>query len=285
MSDPLTKEPEGFWPKLERLREQQDSKAKEPVSKAISMVEVTCAGQRPQIVLTFENLDEMHDASDRLRELRTPQGEPALTQSAGLLGTREPAVIEPKGNTGESPASTSSNQRSNLVGRLDVFIKAADEQPKHEVHSMPILTLMREVRAFLASDETTSRNWPRRSDTCELCGGVWIAAGKHHIEHTCVLSVDRPAVEPSAPRCEAQSPGTYTSKRCDLARGHDGPHVATEGRVTDKWQAEKASARPVPACANPVMVTAERYRGCVLPSGHEGECSAQNGGACIDDGR
>lgn len=32
-------------------------------------------------------------------------------------------------------------------------------------------------------------------------------------------------------------------------------------------------APPVPACANPVMINAERYRGCVLPSGHEGECS------------
>jgi hypothetical protein len=38
--------------------------------------------------------------------LRTPQGEPALTQTDGLPGTREPVVIAPQGNAGESPALT-----------------------------------------------------------------------------------------------------------------------------------------------------------------------------------
>lgn len=41
----------------------------------------------------------------------------------------------------------------------------------------------------------------------------------------------------------------------------------------DAYPPEKASARPVPACGNPVMINAERYRGCVLPSGHDGDCS------------
>jgi hypothetical protein len=37
--------------------------------------------------------------------LSTPQGEPALTQTEGLPGTREPVVTAPHGNAGESPAS------------------------------------------------------------------------------------------------------------------------------------------------------------------------------------
>jgi hypothetical protein len=36
--------------------------------------------------------------------LRTPQGEPALTQTDGLPGTREPVSQQPYGNAGESPA-------------------------------------------------------------------------------------------------------------------------------------------------------------------------------------
>jgi len=36
--------------------------------------------------------------------LRTPQGEPALTQTDGLPGTREPVVAVSKDNAGESPA-------------------------------------------------------------------------------------------------------------------------------------------------------------------------------------
>jgi hypothetical protein len=32
---------------------------------------------------------------------------------------------------------------------------------------------------------------------------------------------------------------------------------------------------PAPPCGNPVMINADRYRGCRLPSGHDGKCSAQ----------
>lgn len=50
-------------------------------------------------------------ASD-MQQLRTLEGEPALTQSSGLPGTREPVVIVPQGNAGESPPRLlSSNQR------------------------------------------------------------------------------------------------------------------------------------------------------------------------------
>jgi hypothetical protein len=48
-------------------------------------------------------------------KLRTPQGEPALTSNAPLRATREPVVTAPQGNAGESPASTSSNQRPTLL--------------------------------------------------------------------------------------------------------------------------------------------------------------------------
>ena len=51
-------------------------------------------------------------------------------------------------------------------------------------------------------------------------------------------------------------------------------NVPGDGCDLPFFKPEKAS---VPSCGNPVMVNAERYRGCRLPSGHEGECSAQNG--------
>ena len=41
---------------------------------------------------------------ETLNSLRTPQGEPALTQTDGLPGTREPVVAASKDNAGESPA-------------------------------------------------------------------------------------------------------------------------------------------------------------------------------------
>ena len=55
----------------------------------------------------------MHTRSARCPggELRTLQGEPALTRDIELPGTREPVVTAPKGNAGESPASISSNER------------------------------------------------------------------------------------------------------------------------------------------------------------------------------
>jgi hypothetical protein len=40
--------------------------------------------------------------------------------------------------------------------------------------------------------------------------------------------------------------------------------------IAEAMDAKKASA---PACGNPAMINSERYRGCVLPSGHDGECS------------
>jgi hypothetical protein len=40
-------------------------------------------------------------------------------------------------------------------------------------------------------------------------------------------------------------------------------------------QPEKASAPP---CGNPVMVNTEWYRGCRLPSGHDGDCSPETTG-------
>jgi hypothetical protein len=51
-------------------------------------------------------------------------------------------------------------------------------------------------------------------------------------------------------------------------------HYCHYYRKHPQCKPEKACTPP---CGNPVMINAERYRGCRLPSGHEGECSAQNG--------
>jgi hypothetical protein len=52
------------------------------------------------------------------------------------------------------------------------------------------------------------------------------------------------------------------------------PCECAECRGIRERSAEKA---PPPPCGNPVMINSEWYRGCRLPSGHEGECNAQNG--------
>lgn len=62
--------------------------------------------------------------------------------------------------------------------------------------------------------------------------------GKHGSQVPCVSS------EKSAERCEARSPG-YFVKQCDLQKGHEGSHDATQGGVRDKWPAEKSNS-PLP---------------------------------------
>jgi len=54
------------------------------------------------------------------------------------------------------------------------------------------LAVMERGRRILA-EGGLPLHWPKRGDTCLLCGGVWIASGRHHIEHTCILS-EEPAL-------------------------------------------------------------------------------------------
>ena len=60
-----------------------------------------------------------------------------LAQSAGLPGTREPAVIEPKGNTGESPASLP-EKASGEPTDIDLIEAVADLHHKLECDSVEL---------------------------------------------------------------------------------------------------------------------------------------------------
>ena len=68
------------------------------------------------------------------------------------------------------------------------------------------------------------------------------------------------------PRCT----GPHDLQPTD-AFGDDARHCTVCG-IAEYQLPEKT---PAPPCGNPVMINAERYRGCRLPSGHEGECSPQ----------
>lgn len=91
----------------------------------------------------------------------------------------------------------------------------------------------------------------------------------------------RSPVEPSGFRKT-----TFTSplQQGNLPCDHCGWGVAQHEALTLACPV-KATAPPVPACANPVMINSEWYRGCVLPSGHEGDCSAQKSSARPEPGK
>ena len=93
--------------------------------------------------------------------------------------------------------------------------------------------------------------------------------------HDAVHSVEGIAGSPEEPKEHlVKGLASAGSSAAVNPRDNVGESAEPSGRL-----AEKAS---VPPCGNPVMVNAERYRGCRLPSGHEGECSAQNGSALIN---
>lgn len=80
-------------------------------------------------------------------ELRTLEGEPALTQSSGLPGTREPVVIAPQGNAGESPPRLlSSNKR--LYAKRDHYALS----PHFERHMLALTSEELQSKSAIAAE-------------------------------------------------------------------------------------------------------------------------------------
>lgn len=77
-------------------------------------------------------------------ELRTLEGEPALTQSSGLPGTREPVVTAPQGNAGESPPRLLSSNLESLraaVTEWDSLADAREAMMRENVSFGQLLTM------------------------------------------------------------------------------------------------------------------------------------------------
>lgn len=140
---------------------------------------------------------------------------------------------------------------------------------------------------------------PKAGDRCGHCGREWMPApyGGQGVYHECHTGPSQQVK--TSDECLAHNSGCHVrdgSGICPLCKQPVGPvEKASDSPVCSKcqtpmrlaqtdygmgWQLDCACKDGGPAkresdkvdCGNPVMINAERYGSCTLPSGHDGDC-------------
>lgn len=223
--------------------------ASNPISKRISMVEVTGPGQRPQLVLTFENVDEMRDASDFIRRGLSHETSEQCTHYSGKHQLRC-AWCGKYPTTDDALAAKNAQETLVEVSALTAFVM---RQPWFDPITMVSRSSIQVVMERLSAEET-SKKPARDAEHCDFpdC--------EQHNSYLLKLAVDAMEHEHSGfgTRYQAGCP------QCEALRVIRG---AEETLARPKITGEAA------LCGNPVMAGTERYTTCKLLADHADECS------------